>query len=101
MMENNDTPRTNRATIQLHGKRLATGGWYVEAEDAREIERDLNAARTELAALKARLAETEEDAASYLKTIGLIREAIGDNGKRMLPELVDYCRELAKKGGGK
>lgn len=63
---------------------------------ARELERET----AELAALKARLAETEEDAASYLKTIGLIREAVGDNGKRMLPELVEYCRELAQKGGG-
>jgi hypothetical protein len=30
-----------------------------------------------------------------LHLVAEIRAALGDNGKRMQPELMDYCRELA------
>ena len=35
---------------------------------------------------------TSEPGALYL--LAQIREALGDNGKRMQPELIAYCREL-------
>jgi hypothetical protein len=44
-----DTPETDAATIELHGKRLATGGWWVEAEFARKLERQRDEALASLA----------------------------------------------------
>jgi hypothetical protein len=44
----NDTPETDAATMELHGKRLATGGWWVEADFARKLERERDAYRAAL-----------------------------------------------------
>ena len=36
-----------------------------------------------------------DDAAAALDLVSRIREALGDNGRRMQDELLDYCRQLA------
>ena len=43
-----------------------------------------------------RIAELERENASLLRLVSDIRVALGDNGKRMQPELVEYCKELRK-----
>ncbi len=35
------------------------------------------------------------DLVSALDLVARVRQAIGDHGQRMQPELLDYCRELA------
>ena len=55
-----NTPETNSATMQLHGKRLATGGWYVEAEFARRLEQQRDIAVAALQMYYDRLAMTAE-----------------------------------------
>ena len=40
--------------------------------------------------------KTADDAASALDLISRVRFALGDNGKRMQPELIEYCADLRR-----
>jgi len=42
-------------------------------------------------------AQVTEVTAVELHMVAQIREALGDNGRRMFPELLDYCRELVRR----
>ena len=50
----------------------------------------------ELNSLEDRVLELSEQQFSALMLVARIREALGDNGKRMQDELIEYCKELAK-----
>jgi len=68
-----------------------------ELESALALEAKARAACAEIAhEAKLALDEAEGDATSLLFLLAQIREALGDNGKRMQNELVDYCRDLRR-----
>lgn len=50
----------------------------------------------DLSALQARLEVETSTAFSLLRYLTELRFALGDNGKRMQDELLDYCRELRR-----
>ena len=64
---------------------------------AHEADQELEKMKIECKDLKVELAETMGDLMSVLGLLADIREACGDNGKRMQPELVEYIRELKGK----
>jgi hypothetical protein len=47
-----ETPESDAVAMALHGKRLATGGWWVEAEFSRKLERERIQLRCEVVTLK-------------------------------------------------
>ena len=49
--------------------------------------------------LKAAGRKSADDAISALGLLSRVRFALGDNGKRMQDELLDYCRELRDSAG--
>lgn len=51
----------------------------------------------EVEALQKKLEESRKNEMSLLDLLSRIRFALGDNGRRMQDELVDFCRELAEK----
>ena len=67
------------------------------AQIGHEADEELEKTRSEYAKLEMQLAETVEFQWSMLGLLADIREACGDNGKRMQPELVEYIRELKGK----
>ena len=73
--------------------------WYEGNEAAhrvilRQAKMDRDQAREEAHTAKLAQAQAEGDATSLLFLLAQIREAVGDNGKRMQNELVDYLRIL-------
>lgn len=52
--------------------------------------------RLEARSLRARVAELQADNTSLLALVADIRCALGDNGKRMQTELIEWCAELVK-----
>lgn len=63
---------------------------------AKIMERTLEAAKVEIAGLKSSLAGAQQDNTSLLHLLARIREACGDNGKRMQDELIEYIRDLRR-----
>lgn len=71
-----------------------------ELEAALALEVKARVACAEIAhEAKLALAKAEGDATSLLFLLAQIREAVGDNGKRMQNELVEYCRDLRRSKG--
>lgn len=64
---------------------------------ALDLESKARVAAAEIAH-EAKLAQgqAEDDRNALLFLLAQIREAVGDNGKRMQNELVDYCRDLRR-----
>lgn len=60
---------------------------------AKNLERTLEAAYVEIADLKSKLADAQQDNIGLLHLLALIREACGDNGKRMQDDLAAYIRD--------
>lgn len=60
---------------------------------AKNLERTLEAAYVEIAGLRSDLADAQQDNIGLLHLLAQIREACGDNGKRMQDELVEYIRD--------
>ena len=67
------------------------------AQIGHEADKELEKGQIECEELKVQLAETVGDLMSVLGLLADIREACGDNGKRMQPELVEYIREIKGK----
>lgn len=67
----------------------------------REIESILGRAQAEhhnfkaFAAMRKERDDAKADATAALDLVSRIRFALGDNGKRMQDELIEYCKELA------
>lgn len=80
-------------------KRLADNinGFYVGGEYA-TVKEHLHAAIDSLHALSSQREEQGKDAATpgLLDLVSRIRFAVGDNGKRMQPELVEYLKEMRR-----
>jgi len=67
------------------------------AQIGHEADEELEKMQSECKDFKVELAETVGDLMSILGLLADIREACGDNGKRMQPELVEYIRDLKGK----
>jgi len=68
-----------------------------QLESALDLEARARVAAAEMAHdAKLALDEAEGDATSLLFLLAQIREAVGDNGKRMQDELLEYCRDLRR-----
>lgn len=83
-MNETKTPRTD-AFIREEGYDPSP---YLWERFSRELE-------TELAAAIAAKERAEADAMSALDLVSRIRQALGDDGKRMQDELIEWCRTLA------
>lgn len=67
----------------------------VWTECAREKDRETTVLHAELEHTQIVLKRAQQDAISALDLVSRIREALGDNGKRMQDELIEYCKKLA------
>jgi len=83
------------AAAEAQCDRMAQRIRELEAELALEVKARVACAEIAHEA-KLALAKAEGDATSLLFLLAQIREALGDNGKRMQNELVDYCRDLRR-----
>ena len=75
--------------------------WYKGNEAAhrvilRQAKMDRDQAREEAQAAKLAQAQAKGDATAMLSYLADLRFALGDNGKRMQDELLDYCRDLRR-----
>jgi hypothetical protein len=61
-----------------------------------QLKDDLSTALEKLNKAGDRVVEMQSENTSLLKLVADIRFALGDNGKRMQPELIEYCKELVK-----
>lgn len=86
------------AAAEAQCDRMAQRIRELEAELALEVKARVACAEIAHEA-KLALAKAEGDATSLLFLLAQIREAVGDNGKRMQNELVEYCRDLRRSKG--
>lgn len=67
----------------------------LHAAAIKQKEEELDLFRDELERVRTELTKTQMESAGALDLVSRIRFALGDNGKRMQDELIEYCKELA------
>lgn len=79
-----------RADAEIAALKRSCEDWESQMRTFRETE------NAEIAELWRKLASAREDATSALRLVTDIRFALGDDGKRMQPELIEWCKELRR-----
>ena len=73
-----DTPETDAAAMSLHGKRLATGGSWVDADFARTLERQRNELRAKYADHHAEAERLTRERDEWFSVLTLKTKELGD-----------------------
>jgi len=67
-----------------------------QCDEIKMLRAELEAANAQIEQLKGREKANADDLYSALMLVAKIREALGDDGRRMQDELLTYCRQLVK-----
>jgi hypothetical protein len=92
MSESKTPTYKNNYGIAVRGYESRLGGIYKSEDVALSVGKDTDAVHALVRFSD--VVHAFDDMQAALSLVARIREALGDNGKRMQPELIEYCRQL-------